>query len=163
MMPRSPLRHALGVVATVLLIACRRDRPAPPSPDAGAPSIAELVDAAPVLVPEPIASSAVATADAAAASATVASAGDPALVLGPSRPSAIVQCKSSALSRDAAAGLADDRRLDCPLAISDRTQRPPWRGALDGKLTKQRRAVAGVAKDDCCYAMAASTGTHRGR
>ena len=162
-MPRSPVRQALGIVALALVIACRRDRPAPPTADAGAPPIADLVDAAIELVPEPIASSAATAVDAAGAAATVASAADPPLPLGPSRPSAIVQCKSSALSRDAAVGLADDRGLDCPLAISDRTQRPPWRGALDAPLTKQRRAVAGVAKDDCCYAMAASTGVHRPR
>ena len=162
MMPRSPARPALGIIAAALLIACRRERPAPPAADAGAPAIAALVDAAPELVPDPIASSPAVT-DAAAAPVAATNAADLPLLLGPSRPSAIVQCKSSALSRDAAVGLADDRTLDCPLAISDRTQRPPWRGALDAPLTKQRRAVAGVAKDDCCYAMAASTGTHRGR
>ena len=165
-MPRSPVRHALRLVAAAALLACHRERPAPAGADAGAAVLA--VDAAPDTVTAPLASSAVVDAVASpaiAATGTLAASGPPAPDRPPfiptSRPSAIVQCKSATLARDAALGASDDRALDCPLAIGDRSQRPAWRGALDGPLTKQRRAVAGVAKDDCCYAMSAGAGGHR--
>ena len=148
-----------------VLLACRRDRPAPPSVEAGAQAGEAPPNAASAVPPIPSAlASSAATDDAATPPASgAASVADMPARLGPSRPSAIMQCKSSALARDAAIGLVDDRALGCPLAIGDRSQRPPWRGALDGTLTRERRAVAGVAKDDCCYAMSSSTGSHRPR
>ncbi len=86
---------------------------------------------------------------------------DPGPLGGPHRASGIMQCKSNAVAQDLALGVDEDRTLACPLAIGDRSQRPPWRGSLVVSLTKQRRAVAGVSKDDCCYAMDGSSGRSR--
>lgn len=147
------------------MVACR-ERPAPPRSDAAPPaavdarpeplaSVAEPAPPAPPPVAVPVEAPVEARVE--AGSVTV-----PAL-LATAHPRAIMQCKSSAVARDLALGLEHDRALDCPLAIGDRSQRPPWRGSLNASLTKQRRAVAGVSRDDCCYAMAGGAAGHPSR